>query len=275
MMPVKNSSAGIVRSPPGPDDHDARIEGDEHGRQIRRRIGVRDVAADRAAIAHRRIADHRRGVGQRRRGRAQFGGGGQLGMRRQRADPQRVALPRDAAQLGTRPMSITAGGAASRSFSSGIEAVAAGQQLRARMRGEQRMRVGDGARAVIVEVCGAYMYYAPPSRLLHGAPYPLGRHGIRIDSTPNGSSASMTALYTVHVDAIVPASPMPFTPSGWCGDGVTVDSTSMSGSTSARGMRVVGQRAGQQLAVVVVDAPPPTAPGRCPGRRRRAPALRR
>ena len=63
-----------------------------------------------------------------------------------------------------------------------------------------------------------------------------GVSGMRRFDTLNGSSASSTALYTVHVDEIVPASPMPFTPSGWCGDGVTVESTSISGSMSARGI---------------------------------------
>jgi hypothetical protein len=40
--------------------------------------------------------------------------------------------------------------------------------------------------------------------------------------TPSGESASQTA-FTMHgVEAIVPASPTPFTPIGFTGDGVTV-----------------------------------------------------
>ena len=40
--------------------------------------------------------------------------------------------------------------------------------------------------------------------------------------TPNGASASRTALTTAGVEAIVPVSPTPFTPSGLLGLGVTV-----------------------------------------------------
>ena len=38
---------------------------------------------------------------------------------------------------------------------------------------------------------------------------------------PRGAKASMTALATATVLAIVPISPAPFTPSGLCGDGVS------------------------------------------------------
>ena len=40
--------------------------------------------------------------------------------------------------------------------------------------------------------------------------------------TPMGVSASTTVFMTVGVDAIVPASPMPLTPIGFVGLGVTV-----------------------------------------------------
>ena len=81
----------MVRSPFGPTAIDARVERDEHGRQIGRGIGMRDVAADRAAVPDRRIADHRRRLGQRRRRVAQLGRRGQLRVRRQRADADDVA----------------------------------------------------------------------------------------------------------------------------------------------------------------------------------------
>jgi hypothetical protein len=44
--------------------------------------------------------------------------------------------------------------------------------------------------------------------------------------TPSGTSASATALTTAGGEAIVPASPMPFTPIGFVVDGVTVLSVS-------------------------------------------------
>jgi hypothetical protein len=39
---------------------------------------------------------------------------------------------------------------------------------------------------------------------------------------PSGDSASHTAFTRHAADAMVPASPQPFTPSGFTGDGVTV-----------------------------------------------------
>jgi len=52
---------------------------------------------------------------------------------------------------------------------------------------------------------------------------------------PSWRSASMTALTTAGVAAIVPASPMPLTPSEFDGDGVTVRSVSNTGSSPAVG----------------------------------------
>ena len=59
-------------------------------------------------------------------------------------------------------------------------------------------------------------------RAADGRPHPLGLAGIAMSRTPSGESASTTALITVAAEPIVPASPMPFTPIGLVGDGVTV-----------------------------------------------------
>src|SRR5262245_28417717 len=56
-----------------------------------------------------------------------------------------------------------------------------------------------------------------------------GRTGVSTCVTPNGESASTTALTTAGVDPIVPASPTPLTPIGLTGDGVTVRSSSRFG----------------------------------------------
>ena len=65
----------------------------------------------------------------------------------------------------------------------------------------------------------------------------------------------MTALVTAGEAAIVPASPMPLTPSELTGDGVSVRSSSKDGTSAALGQRVVGEVARDELAVlVVVDA---------------------
>jgi hypothetical protein len=49
-----------------------------------------------------------------------------------------------------------------------------------------------------------------------------GVHGMTMSRTPNGRSASTIAFTTAGVDAIVPASPTPFTPSGLVWAGVSV-----------------------------------------------------
>ena len=52
---------------------------------------------------------------------------------------------------------------------------------------------------------------------------------------PSGASASTTAFTTAGVDAIVPVSPAPLTPSGLMSVGVSVRSTSNDGKNSAFG----------------------------------------
>jgi hypothetical protein len=59
--------------------------------------------------------------------------------------------------------------------------------------------------------------------------------GMSSDSTPSGLSASSTAAATAGVAAIVPASPMPLTPSELVGDGVSVRSVSKRGTSAAVG----------------------------------------
>ena len=54
--------------------------------------------------------------------------------------------------------------------------------------------------------------------------------------TPSGARASTTAFTMVWAEAIVPASPMPLTPSGLTGLGVTVRVRSNKGRSPAVGM---------------------------------------
>ncbi len=69
--------------------------------------------------------------------------------------------------------------------------------------------------------------------------------------TPNGSSASITALATAGVEPIVAASPMPLAPSGLRGRGGGVVGLEHRETVGLRD-GVVDQGAGEQLAVVVV-----------------------
>ena len=58
---------------------------------------------------------------------------------------------------------------------------------------------------------------------LHGLPHPgRGAAACRRARTPNGASASTTALTIAGGEPTVADSPMPLAPIGWCGDGVTV-----------------------------------------------------
>jgi hypothetical protein len=53
--------------------------------------------------------------------------------------------------------------------------------------------------------------------------------------TPRCASASTTAFCTAGIEPIVPASPIPFAPSGFIGVGVSVDAVSKLGSSAALG----------------------------------------
>ncbi len=62
-----------------------------------------------------------------------------------------------------------------------------------------------------------------------------GDAGIRTSWTPIGRSASTTALMTAGVEAMVPASPTPLTPSGLVVAGVSVRSVTKSDRSGAAG----------------------------------------
>src|SRR5690606_12424823 len=78
----------------------------------------------------------------------------------------------------------------------------------------------------------------------HASPLPFciafhtfsGVRGISRSFTPKGFSASTTAFTTAGVEAMVPVSPMPFTPRGLTGEGVSVNAVSKSGKKRALGM---------------------------------------
>src|SRR6185503_12863979 len=117
------------------------------------------------------------------------------------------------------------------------QAVTAGEQLRAlAMLRQQRQGLVYGRRRGVVErgrIHGQLLLVVSARCI---ARHTLGGvNGISRWVTPNGASASITALAMAGVAAMVPASPTPFTPNGFTGDGVTVRSVSKLGSWSARG----------------------------------------
>ncbi len=80
----------------------------------------------------------------------------------------------------------------------------------------------------------------------------IGEQGISMSRTPSCRTASITALTTAGVDAMVPASPTPLTPSGLAVAGVSVRPVVNDGRSTADGTRYCGERAGEQSAGLVV-----------------------
>src|SRR5207248_10893852 len=96
--------------------------------------------------------------------------------------------------------------------------------------GERGRRLVDARRTDIVELGGNHD--APPESARQTR---SGLHGIATSVTPRGRSASTTALTTAGVDAIVPASPTPLTPTRFGGAGVSVRSVVNLGRSAALG----------------------------------------
>ena len=82
----------------------------------------------------------------------------------------------------------------------------------------------------------------------------LGRHRhVDVPARPSGDSASTTEFTTAGEQPMVPASPTPFTPSGFTGDGVIVWLALDPRHHVRARHRVIHQLAGDKLAVVVID----------------------
>ena len=81
--------------------HDnGRIQRDHAGRQFGSGIGMREAAADGAAVADRGVRDMGDRFGQQRRVRGYFRRSQEIDMTGQRTDPDDIAGHRNAAQLG-------------------------------------------------------------------------------------------------------------------------------------------------------------------------------
>src|SRR6185437_3782348 len=76
-----------------------------------------------------------------------------------------------------------------------------------------------------------------------------GGSGVWVMRTPNGDSASSIAPITAAAAGIVPTSPAPLAPSGLSGDGVCLNSVSITGTSVAPGSRYSAK-------VVVIGWPP-------------------
>src|SRR5262249_19801204 len=103
---------------------------------------------------------------------------------------------------------------------------------------EQPSRLLDARRPAVVELgwtlCGNCTSYQSPSACI-ARQTRAGVSGMSTCRMPSVASPSITAFTTAGVDAIVPVSPAPFTPSGLTSVGVSVRSSSIRGMTSAFG----------------------------------------
>src|ERR671918_2671559 len=84
---------------------------------------------------------------------------------------------------------------------------------------EQAHGLVDAGRPLVVECGGDHRASSRASRIRFHTR--SGVAGMVMSVMPSGARASTMALTTVGVDTMVPASPIPFTPSGLVGLGVT------------------------------------------------------
>src|SRR3954453_8418940 len=94
--------------------------------------------------------------------------------------------------------------------------------------------LGKRRRADIIEGCGDH-WEAPVRAFCTAAQRRGGVSGMSRCVIPNGDNASSTAWTMQGGAAIEPLSPMPFTPIGLVGEGVSWNSDRMFGTCSARG----------------------------------------
>src|ERR1700687_4795333 len=115
------------------------------------------------------------------------------------------------------------------------QAVTAGQDFcLLAMLDQLRHRLRQRSRGDVVER-GWNHRFVPPLRCIMCQIF-SGVAGMSTSLTPKGDRASTTALITATLDAIVPASPIPLTPSGLVGLGVTVAAVSKDGRSGAVGI---------------------------------------
>ena len=178
--PVTRSAASTARVPSGPIDVDHAIEGDGGGQDVARRVRVGQRAADRAPVADLGVA------------------GGLGGLRRVPSTAPRIvasaatsasvvvapmrmppaapagAMPR---RLAIPPMSTSFAGATATDAHRGDQALAAGDDGRARSAGEQPDRLLERRSGHELELDGDDGCGPPLLRRLHRSPHLLGRGG--------------------------------------------------------------------------------------------------
>ena len=148
--PVKNSVAGIVRSPSGPARDELGVEREENRAEVARGVGVRDRAADRAAMAHLGVADVRGDLWDHGAVPGEHGVAHELGVPGERADRDPVAVLPHVAEV-VEPADVDEHRRAREAQPEhGDQRLAAREQLRVVAR-EQLDRVVDRPGALVLE----------------------------------------------------------------------------------------------------------------------------
>ena len=178
---------------------------------------MRQRAADRAAVTDLRVADQAGRVGDQRAVLLGERVVVQLVVARARPDRQVVAPVPHPAQLGHPADVDQRARLGEAQLHQREEAVAAGDELGVLLRAQQLEGVVGQLRDLVVEACrdhdrASWIAFQTLS----------GVAGRSRSVTPRCERASMTAPTTAGGAAIVPASPIPLTPSGFVGLGVTV-----------------------------------------------------
>ena len=255
---------GCDRSPAPARRVDLRLQRD-HGRQpVRGRIGQRERAADRAAVADRAVGD---AAATAASGRCWRPGHGRP--RTPVRDQRAIATTRRSVATFTlrcAPRSTISSSGASRRFSIGTSDWPPARRARAAAWRGRSPHLRP-TRAVIGKWRGLHARHprgrddrrhgvdAPSRRCRaaarsHRGSVPASRR--LADLAPSGRSASLTAFMTAAGGAMAPPSPMPLMPKRVCGDGVSMCSTRTSGTSVGARDHVVEEGRGQRLAVVVV-----------------------
>ncbi len=129
-----------------------RVERLDHRRQVGAGVGVGEVAADGAAVAHLRIADLGRRLGHDRARLLEHVGRGELGVGGERADAHARSRALDAGELLDAADVDQVGGLRQPQLHHRQQAVAAGEELGVLLRAQEVERLSDARGAVIVEL---------------------------------------------------------------------------------------------------------------------------
>src|SRR6185436_495034 len=205
----------------------------EHGRGVvGGRVGMGERAADRAAVAHLRVADPGGEAGEARNALAHHGRIGDLVVGGERADRQGIAIA-DLAEGVDRGERYQIRRLREIELHHGQQALAAREELGGVIAFEQRDRVGDRLRAMELEA----LHAAPPCAAWIARQTFSEVAGIVMSVTPSGVRASITALITAGGTPMAPTSPTPLMPIGLCVHAVTWLPTLKLGRSAARGMQ--------------------------------------